>query len=135
MSESLNYTPGHFVHFIQSRLALEGSSQWRQVDIVEIGKGIVKIQEFGEITSFKCIETTRMRKVYKSGRVPQNADGVNFAILAPHDVLIIPCADVGKTFPPMAPISPYVCFFIKGGAAQYSPTTDGAWHTFSICAE
>jgi hypothetical protein len=52
-------------------------------------------------------------------------------IVAAHNVLIIPCADEGKVFPRQALIDPSVNF-LDDGAAQWSPTTDGAWHLFSI---
>ena len=132
MSTETNYKPGHSVHFIQARLALEENAAWRPAIITEIGEGIVLVHEFGGVDStFKCAETERLRDICESGRVPDGRDGKGLAILAPHGVLIIPCADEGKPFPRQATIAPNVVY-IENGAAHYSPTTDGAWHLFSI---
>jgi len=126
------YKPGHFVHFIQARLALEEMGAWRPATITEIGEGNISIKSFdGTARNFKCVETDRIRDVYESGRVPDGCDGKGMVIVAAHDVLIIPCADEGKVFPDDAPISPLVNY-LDDGAAQWSPTTDGAWHLFSI---
>ncbi len=131
MSEKI-YKPGHFVHFIQARLALEETSAWRPAIITEIGEGTFSIKSIdGEIRDFNCAETGRMRDVYESGRVPNSPDGKGMIIVASHGVLIIPCADEGKVFPSHAPINPLVNY-LDDGAAQWSPTTDGAWHLFSI---
>ena len=132
MSTETNYKPGHSVHFIQARLALEENAAWRPAMITEIGEGIIQVHEFGGVEStFKCAETERLREIYESGRVPDGHDGRSLAILAPHGVLIVPCADEGKTFSRQATIAPNVVY-IENGAAHYSPTTDGAWHLFSI---
>ena len=132
MSTETNYKPGHSVHFIQARLALEENAEWRPAMITEIGEGIIHVHEFGGVEStFKCAETERLREIYESGRVPDGRDGRGLAILAPHGVLIVPCADEGKTFSRQATIAPNVVY-IEDGAAHYSPTTDGAWHLFSI---
>lgn len=126
------YKPGHFVHFIQARLALEEPSAWRPAIITEIGEGTFSVKSIdGEIRDFKCIETDRIRDVYESGRVPDLREGKGMIIVAAHGVLIIPCADEGKVFPSQAPINPLVTY-LDDGAAQWSPTTDGAWHLFSI---
>jgi len=126
------YKPGHFVHFIQARLALEDTSAWRPAIITEIGEGSLKIKSIdGETCEFNCVETDRMREVYESGRVPDGREGKGMVIVASRGVLIIPCADEGKVFPDEAPISPSVNY-LYDGAAQWSPTTDGAWHLFSI---
>ncbi|MFM7258544.1 MAG: hypothetical protein ACKO1E_08140, partial [Acidimicrobiaceae bacterium] len=77
------------------------------------------------------VETDRMRDVYESGRVPDGREGKGMVIVAAHSVLIIPCADEGKVFPSQALINPSVNY-LNDGAAQWSPTTDGAWHLFSI---
>jgi hypothetical protein len=111
MSEKI-YKPGHYVHFVQARLALEETSAWRPAIITEID---------------------RMRDVYESGRVPDGREGKGMVIVAAHSVLIIPCADEGKVFPSQALINPSVNY-LDDGAAQWSPTTDGAWHLFSIQA-
>jgi len=132
MSTETNYKPGHSVHFIQARLALEENAAWRPAIITEIGEGIIQVHEFGGVEStLKCAETERLREIYESGRVPDGRDGRGLAILAPHGVLIVPCADEGKTFSRQATIAPNVVY-IEDGAAHYSPTTDGAWHLFSI---
>jgi hypothetical protein len=83
---------------------------------------------------YKCNDTTRLRDLFDTGRVPLNSEGQSHAILAPHNVLIIPCADEGKIFPQQAPINPLVNY-LEDGAAQWSPTTDGAWHLFSIARQ
>jgi hypothetical protein len=132
MSTETNYKPGHLVHFIQARLALEENAAWRPAIITKISEGIIQVREFGGVDStFKCAETERLRDIYESGRVPDGRDGKGLAILAPHGVLIIPCAEDGKTFPRQAEIAPNVVY-IEKGAAHYSPTNDGAWHLFSI---
>ena len=131
MSEKI-YKPGHFVHFIQARLALEETSAWRPAIITEIGEGTLKIKSIdGEIYEFNCVETERMRDVYESGRVADGREGKGMVITASKGVLIIPCADEGKIFPRQAPINASVNY-LHDGAAQWSPTTDGAWHLFSI---
>ena len=131
MSTETNYTPGHSVHFIQARKALEGSRQWRAVTVIEIGEGVVTLQLSGSVSIYECCDTTRLRELFDTGRVPLNQNSENLAILAPHHVLIIPCADEDKTFPRQAPINALVSY-LKDGAALWSPTTDGAWHLFSI---
>ncbi len=126
------YKPGHLVHFIQARLALEETGAWQPGVITEIGEGTLMIESVGgEIREFKCVETNRVRDVYESGRVPDGRNGRGMVIIAAHGVLIIPCADEGKVFPRQAPINPLVTY-LDDGAAQWSPTTDGAWHLFSI---
>ena len=131
MSEKI-YKPGHFVHFIQARLALEESGAWRPAIITTIGDGIFSIKTIdGTTRDFNCIETDRMRDVYESGRVPDGREGKGMVIVAAHGVLIIPCADEGKVFPRQAPINSLVTY-LEDGAAQWSPTTNGAWHLFSI---
>ena len=131
MSEKI-YKPGNFVHFIQARLALEETSAWRPAIITEIGEGTFSIKSIDCTTrNFNCVETDRIRDVYESGRVPDGREGKGMVIVAAHSVLIIPCADEGKVFPRQAPINPLVTY-LEDGAAQWSPTTDGAWHLFSI---
>ena len=131
MSTETNYTPGHCVHFIQARKALEGSGQWRAATVIEIGDGVVTLQLSGSIAIYKCRDTTRLRELFDTQRVPLNQSGESLAILAPHHVLIIPCADEDKIFPRQAPINALVSY-LEEGAALWSPTTDGAWHLFSI---
>ena len=131
MSEKI-YKPGHFVHFIQARLALEETGAWRPAIITEIGEGTFSIKSInGTTRDFNCVETDRMRDVYESGRVPDGREGKGLVIVASKGVLIIPCADEGKTFPRQAPINASVAY-LHESAAQWSPTTDGAWHLFSI---
>ena len=131
MDKSPSFKPGHLVHHIQARLALESLSSWRMVTIKEICEGFIKIKVEDNVFNFKCVETARLREVFDSGRVPLNADGDNFVIMAPHNVLIIPCANEGKTFPDEAPINSSVSYMEEGGS-KYSPTTDGRWHLFSV---
>ena len=131
MSKETIYTPGHSVHFIQARKALEGSRQWRAVTVIEIGEGVVTLQLGGSVSIYDCRDTTRLRELFDTGRVPLNQNSENLAILAPHNVLIIPCANEDKIFPQQAPINSMVSY-LEDGAALWSPTTDGAWHLFSI---
>jgi hypothetical protein len=126
------YKPGQYVHHIQARLALEETGAWRPAIITRIGMGTFSIKSADGITrAYNCIETDRMRDVYESGRVPDGREGRGMIIVAAHSVLIIPAADEGKLFPRQAPINSLVTY-LEEGAAQWSPTTDGAWHLFSI---
>ena len=93
MSKETIYTPGHSVHFIQARKALEESGQWRAATVIEIGEGVVTLQLSGGIAICECSDTTRLRELFDTQRVPLNQSGESLAILAPHNVLIIPCAD------------------------------------------
>ena len=71
MSTETNYKPGHSVHFIQARLALQDTAAWRPAIITEIGEGTIKVRVVGGVVStFKCEETDRLREIYESGRVP-----------------------------------------------------------------
>jgi hypothetical protein len=119
------------VHFIQARKALEGSGQWRPVRVIEIGDGVITLQLGDSVAIYACRDTTRLRQLFSTGRIAHNQNGENLAILAPHHVLIIPCADEDKTFPRQAPINALVSY-LEEVAALWSPTTDGAWHLFSI---
>lgn len=134
MSKDINYTPGHSVHFIQARKALEALRQWRRVTIINVGEGDITLQIGGGAESYICGDTTRLREVLGTGRVPLNQKGDYLTIIAPHNVLIIPCADEGKVFPAAAGINSAVSY-IEKGAALWSPTTDGAWHLFSIASK
>ena len=134
MSKEINYTPGHSVHFIQARKALEALGQWRRVIIINVGGGVVTLQTGDRGENYICSDTTRLREVLDTGRVPLNQQGEYFAIIAPHNVLIIPCADEGKVFPAAAGINSAVNY-LEEGAALWSPTTDGAWHLFSVALE
>jgi hypothetical protein len=131
MSKDINYTPGHSVHFIQARKALEALGQWRRVTIINVGEGVVTLQIGDGGENYICGDTTRLREVLGTSRVPLNQQGEYFAIIAPHNVLIIPCADEGKVFPAAAGINSTVSY-LDEGAALWSPTTDGAWHLFSV---
>jgi hypothetical protein len=131
MSKEINYTPGHSVHFIQARKALEALGQWRRVTIINIEEGVITLQIGDRGENYICSDTTRLREVLDTGRVPLNQQGEHFAIIAPHNVLIIPCADEGKVFPAAAGINSTVSY-LDEGAALWSPTTDGAWHLFSV---
>ena len=134
MSKEINYTSGHSVHFIQARKALEALGQWRRVTIINVGEGFVTLQLGDKGENYSCSDTTRLREVLDTGRVPLNQQGEYFAIIAPHNVLIIPCADEGKVFPAAAGINSAVNY-LEEGAALWSPTTDGAWHLFSVALE
>ena len=131
MSNNQNYAPGHCVHFIQARKALEESTQWRRATVIEIGEGVITLQLLGGDVIYKCNDTTRLRDLFDTGRVPLNSEGQSHAILAPHNVLIIPCADEGKVFPAAAGINSTVSY-LDEGAALWSLSTDGAWHLFSV---
>ncbi len=131
MSKETIYTPGHSVHFIQARKALEGFKQWRAVSVIEIGEGVVTLQLSGIASIYECCDTTRLRELFDTGRVPLDQNGESLAILAPHNVLVIPCANEDKIFPQQASVNALVSY-LKDGAALWSPTTDGAWHLFSI---
>ena len=131
MSKEINYTPGHSVHFIQARKALEALGQWRRVTVIRIGEGVITLQIGANEANYICSDTTRLREVLGTGRVPLNQQGEYFAIVAPHNVLIIPCADEGKVFPAAAGINSAVNY-LEEGVALWSPTTDGAWHLFSV---
>ncbi len=135
MSQDKSYKPGHFVHFIQARLALQDTSSWRPAVITEIGDGTLKVKTNDGVThEFKCVETDRLREVYERGRVPDGGDGKGLALIASRGVLIVPCANQGHTFPRLATINASVAA-IEQGAATSSPTENGAWHLFSISAE
>ena len=133
MSKETVYAPGHSVHFIQARKALEESGQWQLASVIEIGEGVVTLQLSGDVAICKCSDTTRLRELFDTGRVPVNQNG-RVAILAPHNVLIIPCADEDRIFPRQAPINALVNY-VEDGAALWSPTTDGAWHLFSVAVD
>ncbi len=134
MSKDINYTPGHSVHFIQARKALEALGQWRRVTIINVGEGDITLQIGDVAKNYICGDTTRLREVLGTGRVPLNQQGEYLTIIAPHNVLIIPCADEGKVFPAAAGINSAVSY-IEEGAALWSPTIDGAWHLFSIASK
>jgi hypothetical protein len=134
MSKDINYTPGHSVHFIQARKALEALGQWRRVTIINVGEGDITLQIGDVAKNYICGDTTRLLEVLGTGRVPLNQQGEYFTIIAPHNVLIIPCADEGKVFPAAAGINSTVSY-IEEGVALWSPTTDGAWHLFSVALE
>ena len=132
MSNQTNFNAGNSVHSIQARLALADTSTWRRQTIEHIGDGTVTVVDRqGETHKFACADTSRLREVHESGRVPVNSDGIKLVLLASKGVLIIPCADEGKVFSLEAEILANVVY-LQDGAALYSPTTDGAWHLFSV---
>jgi hypothetical protein len=134
MSKATNYQPGHSVHFIQARKALEASVRWQPATVVEVGEGTIRLQLREGVAIYICNDTQRLSDLFDTGRVPLNAQGDHFAIFAPHGVLIVPCGDEGKVFPTTAGINSTVAY-IEEGAVLWSPTTDGAWHLFSIASK
>ena len=131
MSKETIYTPGNSVHFIQARKALEAVKDWKQVSISNASDGVIEIVEpDGTKSLYHSRDTERLLTVLATGQVPKNKNGGHLALLAQHGVLIVPCAELKKEFPPSAPIYPSVVY-LENGAALWSPTTDGAWHLFS----
>jgi hypothetical protein len=132
MSNETIYQPGHSVHFIQARKALEGVDKWEAVSITNASGGVIEIIESdGSKTLYNCFDTERLLTVLATGQVPKNKKGGHLAFLAPHGVLIIPCAEFRKKFPKSARVYPSVVY-LENGAALWSPATDGTWHLFSI---
>lgn len=127
------FTPGANVHSIQARKALEEQEGWNLVRLDDIGSGVITLSANGIPKQFRCKDSARLRKVYTTGRVPVDKDGTPIIIMANYDVLIVPCADEGYSFPLQAKIIANVSY-IEDGAAKYSPTDNGAWHVFSIDA-
>ena len=132
MSNETIYRPGHSVHFIQARKALEEVDNWKPVSLSNSSGGVIEIVESD---GTKCIyharDTDRLLAVLATGQVPKNNNGGHLAFLAPHSVLVVPCAELKKEFPASAPIYPSVVY-LENGAALWSPTTDGNWHLFSV---
>ena len=131
MSKETIYTPGNSVHFIQARKSLEDFAQWEAWSLGSFSDGFLSLKQGSHLVFFKCGDTDRLRKVLETNRVPASKDGNSLVILGTHGVLIVPCADEGKEFPRTAPINPSVVY-LENGAALWSPTTDGAWHLFSV---
>jgi hypothetical protein len=130
MSGDTNYLPGNSVHFIQARKALEKFDQWKAISLVRVRGGSIELQ--GVSTGiFRCSDTDRLNAVLDTGRVPRTSGGIQMLFLAPHNVLIVPCAEEQKIFSQSAPIHSSVVY-IEDGAALWSPTIDGAWHLFSV---
>ena len=75
MSKDTNYTPGHSVHFIQARKALDALGQWRRVTVIEVGEGVITLQIGAGEENYICSDTTRLREVLGTGRVPLNQQG------------------------------------------------------------
>ena len=130
MSGDTNYSPGNSVHFIQARKALEKFDQWQATALSRISDGSIDLWSI-PTGVFRCRDTDRLNAVLDTGRVPRTSSGIQILFLAPHNVLIVPCAEQQKTFPQSAPINSSVVY-IEDGAALWSPTIDGAWHLFSI---
>ena len=129
-----SYKPGTNVHWIQARKALEDQENWQIAKLDDIGSGVITLSVNGATTQFRCDDSTRLREVYTSGRVPVTKDGTPIVVHATNwGVLIVPCANEGSSFPLQASVLATVSH-IKDGAAQYSPTDNGAWHLFSIDA-
>ena len=132
MSNETIYQPGHSVHLTTAREALEEVNSWEASSIISASGGCIEIVESD---GTKCIyharDTDRLLAVLATGQVPKNNNGGHLAFLAPHSVLVVPCADFKKEFPPSAPIYPSVVY-LENGAALWSPTTDGNWHLFSV---
>lgn len=128
-----SYKAGANVHLIQARKALEDQENWQIAKLDDIGSGFITLSVNGTTTQFRCDDSTRLREVYTSGRVPVTKDGTPIVIKANHNVLIVPCANEGSSFPLQASVF-FSVSYIKDGAAQYSPTDNGAWHLFSIGA-
>ena len=132
MSNETIYTPGQSVHFIQARKALEEVDNWKPVSLSNASGGVIEIVESdGAKCLYHSRDTDRLLAVLATGQVPKNNNGSHLAFLAPHSVLVVPCADFKKEFPPSAPIYPSVVY-LENGAALWSPTTDGNWHLFSV---
>jgi hypothetical protein len=132
MSKETIYTPGKSVHFIQARKALEAVKDWKPVSISNASGGVIEIVESdGTKSLYHSRDTDRLLTVIATGQVPTNKNGGHLALLAPHGVLIVPCAEFKKEFPTSAPIYSSVVY-LENGAALWSPTTDGNWHLFSV---
>ena len=132
MSKETIYTPGNSVHFIQARKALEAVKDWKPVSISDASGGVIEIVEAdGTKSLYHSRDTERLLMVIATGQVPTNKNGGHLALLAPHGVLIVPCAELKKEFPTSAPIYSSVVY-LENGAALWSPTTDGNWHLFSV---
>lgn len=127
------YIPGTNVHHIQARKALEEAASWHIAGLDEIGCGVITLTENGTTSQFRCDDTARLHELFASGRVPITENGTPIVYKAKYNVLIVPCANEGATFPRQAGINANISH-IEDGAAQYSPTDNGAWHLFSIDA-
>ncbi len=126
-----SYAPGANLHVIQARKALEEHESWQMVRLDDIGSGVITLSVNGTTTQFRCDDSARLREVYTSGRVPVTKDGTPIVFKANYGVLVVPCADEGYTFPLRAEIL-YSVSHVKNGAAQYSPSENGAWQLFAI---
>jgi hypothetical protein len=132
MSNETIYTPVQSVHFIQARKALEEVDNWKPVSLSNASGGVIAITEpDGTKWLYHSRDTERLLTVLATGQVPKSKIGGHLAFLAAHGVLIVPCAELKKEFPTSAPIYPSVVY-LENGAALWSPTTDGAWHLFSV---
>ena len=132
MSNETIHHPGHSVHLTHAREALEEVNNWEAFSIISASAGCIEIVESdGRKRLYDCRDTERLLAVLATGQVPKNNNGGHLAFLAPHSVLVVPCAELKKEFPTSAPIYPSVVY-LENGAALWSPTTDGAWHLFSV---
>ena len=132
MSKESIYTPGNSVHFIQARKALEAVKDWKPVSLSNASGGVIAIVEpDGTKCLYHSRDTDRLLTVLATGQVPKSKNSGHLAFLAPHSVLVVPCADFKKEFPQSARVYPSVVYSANG-AALWSPTTDGNWHLFSV---
>ena len=132
MSNETIYQPGQSVHFIQARKALEEVDNWKPVSLSNASGGVIEIVESdGTKSLYHSRDTERLLTVLATGQVPKNKKSGHLAFLAPHGVLIVPCAEFKKAFPASAPIYSSVVY-LENGAALWSPATDGTWNLFSV---
>jgi hypothetical protein len=132
MSNETIYQPGHSVHFIQARKALEEVDTWKPVSLSHASGGVIEIVESdGSKWLFHCRDTDRLLAVLATEQVPKSRNGGHLAFLAPHNVLVVPCAEFKKAFPKSARVYPSVVY-LENGAALWSPATDGTWNLFSV---
>ena len=80
MNNHQNYATGHCVHLIQARKALENSTQWRRATVIEIEEGVITLQLLGDDVIYKCNDTTQLRDLFDTGRIPLNSEGQSHAI-------------------------------------------------------
>jgi hypothetical protein len=127
-----NYSPGTNVHMTYARQALRETNLWKKVQIDQIGDGVITLIINNETNEFLCADTARLSEVFNSGRVPVNPEGNRVSVLAKPDVLLVPCANEGKTLPLQVSVFWNLVMMKDGGTAVSSPTENGAWHIFSV---
>lgn len=130
-SVEIDYSPGASLNLIQARKSLEEQSKWRLVEIENIGEEVITLSSNGVGRTFRCVDAVRLKQIVNSKRVPHNDEGVPIVIFGNYNVLIIPCADAGQTMGNDLPVNSSVVY-LENGAALFSPTTNGAWHLFSL---